>query len=274
MSGDSKLAIAAKLALRKRLGEAVSLDSKGYVSRPEQNLLPDVAMDHFESDLRAGDGNELKMKFCASHSSTALAVNSFAWFRPAEKLQHLTVLEHANAKTLQFERKCQIFRGGRAPNLDVWVEYSENTVAIESKFTEYFKQKKPAFTPAYERLETLSDSCWWKVYQAAKEGERSYLDCAQLVKHYFGLRRLQAAKDPPGNIRFLYLYWEPVNADELAVCQAHRREIAMLTEATAESEIRFHAMSYSTLWRQWEQIPELGVHVRNLQSRYEVEVSV
>ena len=53
----------------------------GYVDWPQANLVPGVRLEQFESDLRRGDGGELRMKFCAVHSSAALAVNCFAPFK-------------------------------------------------------------------------------------------------------------------------------------------------------------------------------------------------
>ncbi|MFN8710447.1 MAG: PGN_0703 family putative restriction endonuclease [Planctomyces sp.] len=277
MNTDSKIRKTAQRTLQKRLGESVLLDSKGYVSRPEQNLLPGVLMEHFESDIREGDGNELQTKFCATHSSTALAINSFAWFRPAERLQYLTMWDQTGATALRFERKCPIFPGRRgAPNLDVWVEYNGRIIAIESKLTEYFKQTKPEFRPVYESLEppNLSEPSWWRVFQNAQNGTPAYLDVAQLIKHYFGLRKFQLNSDPPCDMTLLYLYWEPTNADTLAACLRHREEISSLKESVSDSQIAFQAMSYSELWHEWEKVPALSTHVQNLKARYEVEVSV
>src|SRR6266478_2197553 len=69
----------AKAALRR--GVAVQKDAKGYVLTPHENLISGVTMDQFETDLRQGDGDELRTKFCALHSSCALAVNTFAPFK-------------------------------------------------------------------------------------------------------------------------------------------------------------------------------------------------
>jgi hypothetical protein len=80
LSASSTLAKGkAKLALCKRFGGVA--DRQGYVDWPQGNLIPGVRLDQFEADLRRGDGNELRMKFCALHSSAALAVNCFAPFK-------------------------------------------------------------------------------------------------------------------------------------------------------------------------------------------------
>jgi hypothetical protein len=69
-----------------RSAPKVALDKKGYVSDASQNLIEGVHLSDFEADLRQGDGNELEGKFRAAHSSSALAVNTFAPFKakPAE----------------------------------------------------------------------------------------------------------------------------------------------------------------------------------------------
>src|ERR1035437_8816156 len=57
------------------------VDEKGYVAHASQNLVEGVRLADFEADLRQGDGNEMEGKFRAAHSSSALAVNTFAPFR-------------------------------------------------------------------------------------------------------------------------------------------------------------------------------------------------
>jgi len=274
MTSDFKLEKAAQKSLQVRLSASKNLDSKGYVSDPQQNLLPGVLLQNFEADLREGAGNELRMKFCAAHSSAALPVNCFAWFRSNDRLQHLAVLGHTDSKTLKFERKCPIFGVVGAPNLDVWIEYEGSVIAIESKLTEYFKKTKPAFQPAYDKLAPpeLSESIWWDVYLDAKKGVASYLDHAQLVKHYFGLRRYQQKQKDAKRIVLLYLYWEPTNASDIEVCRKHREEVAHLKEAVSNSKITFDAMSYSQLWSQWNDVPELQEHAANLRARYHVAI--
>src|SRR5438309_2888587 len=60
----------------------IELDEKGYVAKVAENLVDRVSLGDFEPNLRSGDGNELAKKFRAAHSSAALAVNTFAPFKP------------------------------------------------------------------------------------------------------------------------------------------------------------------------------------------------
>src|SRR5581483_7664074 len=59
-----------------------TLNASGSMSDWRDNLLPEIDEVWFKDDLEQGDGKELQGKFRAAHSSSALAVNSFARFRP------------------------------------------------------------------------------------------------------------------------------------------------------------------------------------------------
>lgn len=271
---DSRIKLAIQREIQNLLKSTVELDAKGYVRLPEQNIIPDVKMEYFEQDLRDGDGDELRAKFLAAHSSTALAVNCFAWFRAVGRLQLLSIMNKSGVRDLRFERKCPIFRGGKAPHLDVWIVCDGEIIAVESKFTEYFTKTKPEFSDAYERLASprFSEQCWWDLYQEAKKGVRSHLDRAQLLKHYFGLRKFQQSTQFTGQLTFLYLFWEPTNAGDIEICKQHRAEVAEFQKAVATSTIRFHSMSYLELWNAWENALNLADHVRHLRDRYQLKV--
>jgi hypothetical protein len=245
------------------------IDSRGYVRSPQENLLPDVRLEQFESDLHRGDGNELRMKFCAVHSSSALTVNCFARFKdfPAT----LPILRKSGAKSVEFEKQLKILPERRPANLDVWIEWEKSAVAVESKLLEYFAPKKADFAMAYERLAPpSSEPCWWSVYNLAKQGTKGHLDRAQLVKHYFGLRKFQQTLQNPWSLTLLYIFWEPVNWQEVEVCKLHRKEVEEFAEKVSDSIVSFRWMTYSQLWEEWSTVPALVQHAKNLKARYEV----
>jgi hypothetical protein len=124
-------------------------DHKGYVDWPQANLVNGVRLEQFERDLRQGDGSELRLKFCAVHSSAALAVNCFAPFK--DRPEDLFLLGEHGAFGIQFEKQMPIIPGRRPSNLDVWVDRGSSKVAIESKLLEYFEPKKPEFAEAEAR---------------------------------------------------------------------------------------------------------------------------
>jgi len=266
MNGVAGARARAKAALSKSF--TGTTDHRGYVDWPQANLVSGVRLDQFERDLRQGDGSELRMKFCAVHSSAALAVNCFAPFK--DRPEDLFILGQHGAVGIQFEKQMPIIPGRRPSNLDVWVDRGSSAVAIESKLLEYFEPKKPEFAEAYKAMETVAEPCWWSVCKNAWNGDAQHLDTAQLVKHYFGLRRFQTAAKQPPDLVLLYLFWEPTNWQEIAECRQHRSEVEKLAEQVVASSIAFRWMTYPALWQEWMAIPQLAEHAGNLKARYEI----
>jgi hypothetical protein len=249
-----------------------STDSKGYTKSPQDNLLAGVNLTPVEDDLRNGDGNELRMKFCAVHSSCALAVNCFAPFKV--KPSRLRLLGKEGASRVEFEHKLRIFDEVTGPNLDVWIEFGDDVVAVESKLLEYLTPKKPEFSLRYESLAPpKSDPYWWGIYKEAKTGKMQYLDRAQLIKHYFGLNELRQYHPKHPKLTLLYAFWEPLNGNDVEECRKHREEVRAFAQAVADSPIKFQWMTYNDLWEEWSAIPDLMAHARSLKERYEVSLS-
>lgn len=185
--------MATKSQLKQALRERVTApcDRRGYVQLPTDNLVDGVSLELFEDDLRRGRGNELQMKFCAAHSSAALVVNCFAWFKRADHLNKLQLLGEQGAISLCFERQCPVFKGGTPPHFDVWIERDHSIVAVESKLMEYFTAKAAQFSCAYDGsdCQMLMEEMWQKVYRRVNLSEECCLDVGQLIKHYLGIRR-------------------------------------------------------------------------------------
>jgi hypothetical protein len=258
-----KCANKTKALLRK--GFSGQTDARGYVSMPQDNLIPGVTLDQFETDLLQGDGDELRMKFCALHSSSALGVNTFGPFKM--RPQDLVILNCRGCESLRFEEKLDIgFQ--RKPNLDVCIKRKNEIIGVESKFLEYFALKKGKFRDKYTPHKLFwAQDCWWEAWDKAKSADKCYLDVAQLAKHYFGLARL--LHDLPGfSATLLYLFWEPSNASEIEVCRRHRAEIEDLGKLVAGCRVSFRWMSYPQLWEEWTSQPHLTEHVQNLKKRY------
>lgn len=215
---DSPVRQRALRALREALvafAPELEVDDRGYAASFRGNLLPAIDIEDFESDLNAGDGNELETKFRAAHSSSALAVNAFAPFR--RRVSELRLLDAAQFDLLQFEKKCPTgLRGGRAPNLDVLLSGPGGIIGIESKLTEYLCKHRAAFSPAYGeqiRDERRQQGYFSEMNRLIYEpGSYVWLDAAQLIKHAFGLGH--AFRGKPATL--LYLYWEPLNRGRAA----------------------------------------------------------
>lgn len=250
----------------------VPLDARGYTTDFHDTLLPLVEPVDFEADLSAGDGNELQTKFRAVHSSSGLAVNTFAPFR--RRIADLALPGRTGFDTLAFEQKCPTgLRGGRPPNLDVLVSGPGGVLGIESKLTEQLSQHRAAFSPAYgEQIrDWRRDQGWFREMLRLIETPDAYvwLDAAQLIKHAFGLAGTFGER--PATL--LYLFWEPANPSASPVFADHRREIAAFSERVAGSMPVFKAMSYPELWSYWRDAGQqdwLARHVEELRARYDV----
>ena len=259
----------ARDALRRRFAGAT--DDKGYMAEPGENLIAGVRPDQFEADLKAGAGNELRARFCAVHSSSALAINCFAPFkdRPAD----LQLIGTSGACRVSFERRLPIIPDRTPANLDVWIERNCGTVAVESKLLEYFARKRPTFADAYQQLAPpVSEPSWWSACERYWDGPPARLDAAQLIKHYFGLRLHQETLCAPASLTLLYLFWEPDNGDEVEECIEHRSEVEEFASMVEGGGIAFTWMTYADLWREWKHEPLLADHARRLEARYAVAI--
>jgi hypothetical protein len=233
-------------------------------------------------DIRRGDGGELeeveredgrlrRPKLHSAYSSCGLALNTFGPWRldPTS----LVVSGETSFQTLQFEQQLRIFRGGRAPNLDVVITAPAKAIAIESKLTEHLGKKTlPTFSGAYDRLRPTTHRTWWQMYERLRRdpGTFSYLDAGQLVKHYFGLKAFCEQNGGQPTV-LLYLYWEPFEADSHPELRQHREEVERFRQAVHDPSTTFCAMSHAELWNEWERLSEpswLVAHVAELRRRY------
>ena len=244
------------------------IDDRGYVCSFEDNLLPLVSPDDFEAELGAGGGNELRFKFRAAHSSSALAVNNFAPFK--SRLTDLRFPQISKITNLQFEAKCKTGLGGTPPHLDVLISNQTTAIGVESKLTEYLGKHNAYFSPAYSEkiLDERREQAYFREMQRLSDSPTYYkrLDAAQLIKHAFGLAR-SCKKE---SIFLCYLFWEPANPTSIPAFAEHRAEIAEFTDRVAESRPSFFAMSYLELWALWKTAkpPWLAGHLDDLEARY------
>jgi len=259
----------------RRLSPHAVLDSRNYVHDTLSNLIEGVHLEDIEADLLQGGGNELAGKFLAAHSSTALAVNTFAPFKRG--IAALRIADSFGFSRLHFERKCPHgLRRGEPPNLDVVAEGNEHVLAIECKCTEPLTPTVAKFKPAYD-IEIRDDrrkSIWFKEMQRLVGEPRSFrcLDAAQLVKHAFGLAR--TFPDKP--VTLLYLFWEPANASSYPFFAQHRDEVDRFAALIEGGSPKFKSMSYPELWDLWSRQQSgpawLAPHIDRLRTRYLVAV--
>lgn len=257
----------------------LTLSPTGAVAHWSLNLLAETDVQWFEADLRAGSGRELDKKFRAAHSSSALAVNTFARFKTATP--HLSLVGWSAFETMQFEAKCPAgVRSSRPPfresppNLDLLL-VGKRTVGVESKCTEHLVPHVASFSPSY--IKQVNDwrrqTPWFRVMESLidEPARYRYLDAAQLVKHAFGLGHCFDEH----SLSLLYVYWEPSNADKIPECQRHKEEVTRFENEVADARPSFAAISYRDLWKAWEHLPSpdwLPEHLAAVRSRYDVEI--
>ena len=247
------------------------LDEKGYVVSLADNLVDGVDDQDFRDDLSGGAGKELEGKFRAPHSSSALAVNSFAPFR--RKLNAFRMPNLPAAGSIAFEVKCPNgLARAQPPNLDVLVTSKDVIVGVESKLLEYFSPHRAAFSARYrtELPDHLRDGPWFAEMLRLSEDPQSYrhLDAAQLVKHALGL----AHTFRENSTRLLYVFWEPGDADQIPECRRHRQELQDFADRVSGGTPQFSYLSYPELWDNWStaETDWVQAHASALQRRYGV----
>jgi hypothetical protein len=160
--------------------------------------------------------------------------------------------------------------GGSPPNLDAVLQFASNqTVAIESKFTEWMGPKsgnKAHFRPAY----FLGSKRPWgeiglpncqSLAERIKTGAERFrhLDAPQLLKHALGL-----ATGLPDRFSLYYLYYD-VPGSESAL---HRTEVKRFADQVGE-EIGFCSITYQNLFERLAQLAAGHAdYLGYLQARY------
>lgn len=266
-----RMAVLALVTAARKLG--TRFGDNGYASALDDNLLPGITRDLFEPDFRAGAGNELtgdRPKMFAVHSSSVLAVNTFARWRlaPSSLVLHGMV----GFESLCFEATFPTGLRGTPPHLDVRLDGSPGRLLVESKLTEFLAPKAASFKAAYGTIkDTRTQSPWYEEYRRLKlqPARYTWLDAAQLVRHYFGL----ACQPTDRPITLLYLFWEPLDWQLYEPYEHHREELVRFAESVRGDRIRFSFQSYPELWLSWQGLDKptwLKEHLKNLRNRYEV----
>ncbi len=238
---------------------------------PECNLIEGVYIEDIQDDLDNGSGNELKGKFRAVHSSSALAANTFGFFKKTGNARHLTLNGMSGFTKPKLEKKLPTGLGGTPPNLDVFLENETTVIGLESKFLEHITPKSAKFSGSYDQKEKLSvEDCWWNLLQNLKDdpSNRGHLDVAQLIKHYLGLRKQYAGKGK--QVILIYLFWEPENWQDFPAFRTHRSEVNEFQGTVSNSEVEFRSQSYPELWSDWTDHPSLKDHLARLGARYRI----
>lgn len=262
--------------------------SKGKRGRPAytteleqnlfQNLLPDV-----RKSFATGDGGELGStefpgKMQAVHSSSALGVNVFQYWKsinavPVIATQCGLCREGSQvSRDIHFEEKHPINDTfGFHPNIDIVIHNAPSAkikrFAVECKFSEaYGAHKHGGLKTKYLDLDDL----WADIPNllgfarriSPNDHEFVHLHPAQLVKHILGLKR-QFGKS---GFRLLYLWYDVLGYQG----KRHRDEVFKFTEVTKADGIKFHSLTYQELIVNLEKNlrKEHQAYIRYLTERY------
>jgi hypothetical protein len=237
----------------------------GYVADFKYNLISSISVDDFLDDLNNGDGNELKSKFKALYSSSALCVNFFGFFkRHVNKFSFFGV----GGFTLgQFEKKLKTGLGGNPPNLDFYLQSDNCIIGVESKFLEPLTAKQPEFSDSYsDNFLTSIDSGLQNIVSYYRHNNsKSHLDTAQLIKHSIGLLKNKGDK----TAKLIYVYWLPDNSNDIKEYISHKADIEVFSKLmNGISNIEFHHTTYDDLCKQYNEHEFFRQHIQYFKNKY------
>lgn len=227
-----------------------------------------------EADDELTDSEDLLAKLRAASSASALAVNTFGPYR--YQPERLVIGGLSGFSETRFEYSCPNGLTGTHPHFDFWGAARDGVLAVASKFLEPLDPQTAGFSREYEprflgttATAAVAEARWTAVFQALRDDPETYryLDAAQLMKYYLGLKH----SFPDRRRVLMYLFWEPTNAATLREFRDHRKEIEDFAQRVRGFETSFVALSYPALWGEWEghsTWPGTADHLALLRARY------
>lgn len=233
----------------------VEHDASGFVARLEDNLFQPLS-DGALGEYKQGAGGELNGNMRALHSSSALIVNLFDFWRrqdSAAAIFRACGLEvRGSGATIEFERVFPVAGvKGTPPHLDVVVSAPRGRViAFESKFREPY----PGGHKEKVQAQYFNDPGRWahlgelhKLAQRVSAGEApfTHLHVSQFIKHILGLTSAYPDRAKGTFVGFTFIYaWHDTPFDEGS---AHRREIGKFAEMAAADGVDFRAITHQEI---------------------------
>jgi len=249
---------------------------EGYTKRVEDNVFDNELHPETRKEYEKGKGHELegsRAHMKALHSSSALVVNVFDYWRRQDRIEDIARCCGAkgNITGMEFEKTHPIRDVNRTPpHLDI--EFSGTIpLAIESKFTETYHRKtrrdnRDTHLDVYLAHRTL----WDRVpgiralaesisHQSGARTDFEYLDVPQVIKHILGLRCSY-----PGQFSLLYL-WYKINSNE---AKQHEKELDRFSNSISD-EMSFQTMTYQDLFNDIRHLPDAdSAYLKYLERRY------
>jgi len=232
---------------------------KAYTTRLSDNFFQPLNKET-KIELEEGDGGELDgseqrpAKIQAVHSSSALGVNVFDYWRDSPDLSivtsscRLSRRSRSLAGDIRFEQKFPIeSRLKYSPNIDVVILPHSGTFkcyAIECKFTEaYSGRGHGGLDSKYLENEKI-----WQGLSATRglaqeispnDSQFEFLHAAQLIKHILGLNR----KYGRSQYRLLYLRYDALGEAGFH----HSQEVDKFARVVHSDKVAFHETTYQDL---------------------------
>lgn len=208
------------------------LDRKGYLLNVNDNLLVPFESEDDE-DWNAfveGDGNELHAKMMAAHSSSALCLNFFRyWKRNNKNIIIEMLIQELFGKISYDSEKAQILfeekhyfgknekdklRGNGIPgNVDVEISDKENfIILIESKFTEIFQDGSNMSEVNAEIYGKIFSKYFINIDDILEGTKRKkYYQLAQRMLYILNNSKDEIDRIPDENKKFMFLYFDNDN---------------------------------------------------------------
>lgn len=266
------------------VGSAKERGLPTYVRNESENLFQPLSAET-RANMLDGDGGELTEtearmpKFHAVHSSSALGINVFDYWRdktdisPVTAACGLTQKGTARSGAISFEAKLPVFSDGKPPNIDVLIRTAIGSIeylAIECKFTEAYGSRSADEDAHGLKGKYLDDADWTDLTNlrglanriSPRDGEHRFLHAAQLNKHILGLL---AKTGDRKKFRLLYLWYDALGK----AGATHRKEADRFLEIARADGILFYHMTYQELiWALQKHRDQHGAYVDYLTERY------
>lgn len=254
--------------------EKITLES--YTKRVEDNVFNNELHPETKREYERGKGHELDGKRAhmkALHSSSALVVNVFDYWRRQNRIQDIARCCGVEGiiSGMEFEKTHPIKGVNRTPpHLDI--EFiGQIPLAIESKFTETYHRKTRRDNED-THLDIYLEHCdiWDGIpktkalaesisQQSGARTDFEYLDVPQLIKHVLGLTCSYRSQ-----FSLLYL-WYKINSNE---AKQHEEELARFS-ISIKDEITFQTMTYQDLFNRIRHLPDAdSAYLKYLERRY------
>ena len=248
----------------------------GYTKRVEDNIFNNELHPETKKEYKRGKGHEVYGKRAhmkALHSSSALVVNVFDYWRCQNRIQDIARCCGAEGiiNSMKFEKTHPIKGMDRTPpHLDV--EFAGPiSLAIESKFTETYHRKtrrdnEDTHLDLYlehrdiwngiPKVKALAETI---VEQSGARTDFEYLDVPQLIKHILGLTCSYR-----GQFSLLYI-WYKIDSNE---AKQHEQELARFS-ISIKDEISFQRTTYQDLFKKIRHLPDVdSAYLEYLERRY------